>query len=90
MHICISYPLPYLNKYALTTNVFAYVKYANTFACQNYLRKIVVVPLNTIHIILFCYTVFQQPATDQSIRYVDLPKDHMVTNFTQPDPQILL
>ena len=87
MHICItSYPLPYLNKY---TNV-AYVKYANTFACQNYLRKIVVVPLNTIHIILFCFTVFQQPATHQSIRYVDLPKDHMVTNFTQPDPQILL
>ena len=31
----------YLNKYALTTNVSAYVKYANTFACQNYLCKIV-------------------------------------------------
>jgi len=34
--------LKYLNKYALTANVSAYVKYANTFACQNYLRKIVV------------------------------------------------
>jgi sterol desaturase/sphingolipid hydroxylase (fatty acid hydroxylase superfamily) len=31
-----------LNKYALTTNISAYVKYANTFACQNYLHKIVV------------------------------------------------
>jgi len=50
-HICISYPLTYLkylNKYALTTNVSAYVKYANTFACQNYLRKIVV-----LHISIF-------------------------------------
>src|SRR6266481_5472710 len=45
MHICISYSLAYLkylNKYVLTTNVSAYVKYVNTFACQNYLCKIVV------------------------------------------------
>src|ERR1700734_493649 len=34
--------LKYLNKYALTTNIFAYVKYVNTFVCQNYLHKIVV------------------------------------------------
>jgi hypothetical protein len=26
----------------LTANISAYVKYVNTFACQNYLRKIVV------------------------------------------------
>ena len=35
IHICISYSLAYLkhlNKYALTTNVSAYVKYVNTFA----------------------------------------------------------
>ena len=45
VHICISYPLAYLkylNKYALTTNVSMYVKYVNTFPCQNYLHKIVV------------------------------------------------
>jgi hypothetical protein len=30
------------NKYALATNVSAYVKYVNTFACQNYLCKTVV------------------------------------------------
>ena len=44
IHICISYSLAYLkclNKYALTTNVSTYVKYVNTFACQNYLHKIV-------------------------------------------------
>jgi hypothetical protein len=43
-YICISYPLTYLkylNKYALPANVSTYVKYANTFACQNHLRKIV-------------------------------------------------
>jgi hypothetical protein len=33
--------IKYFNKYALTTNVSAYVKYVNTFVCQNYLRKIV-------------------------------------------------
>ena len=41
-HICISYSLvylKYLNKCVLTTNVSAYVKYVNTFACQNYLFK---------------------------------------------------
>ena len=27
-------------KYALTTNVSTYVKYVNTFVCQNYLCKI--------------------------------------------------
>lgn len=32
----------YLNKYTLPTNVSAYVKYVNAFACQNYLCKIVV------------------------------------------------
>jgi hypothetical protein len=39
-----SYPLTYLkylNKYALPTDVSTYVKYANTFECQNYLCKIV-------------------------------------------------
>jgi hypothetical protein len=44
-HICISYPLAYFkyfNKYALTANASAYVKYVTTFACPNYLRKIVV------------------------------------------------
>src|SRR6266481_5105357 len=42
-YTCISYSLgylKYLNKYALTANVSAYVKYVNTFACQNYLCKI--------------------------------------------------
>jgi len=46
-----SYPLAYLkylNKYALTTNVSAYVKYVNTFACQNYLCKIVALCISTI------------------------------------------
>jgi hypothetical protein len=33
--------IKYFNKYALTTNVSAYVKYVNTFVCQNYLCKIV-------------------------------------------------
>jgi vesicle coat complex subunit len=33
--------LKYLNEYVLTTNVSAYVKYVNTFACQNYFHKIV-------------------------------------------------
>src|ERR1700689_2579341 len=45
MHTYVSYPLAYLkylNKYALTVNVSTYVTYANTFVCQNYLRKIVV------------------------------------------------
>ena len=45
IHICISYPLAYLkylNKYALTANVSTFVKYVNTFVCQNYSRKIVV------------------------------------------------
>ena len=28
--------------YALTANISAYVKYVNTYACQNYLPKIVV------------------------------------------------
>jgi hypothetical protein len=49
IHICISYPLEYLkylNKYPLTTNVSTYVKYVNTFACQNYLRKIVVLHIS--------------------------------------------
>ena len=31
--------LKYLNKYALTGNVSTYVKYVNTFVCQNYLCK---------------------------------------------------
>jgi hypothetical protein len=35
--------LKYLNKYTWTTNVSTYVKYVNTFACQNYLCKIVVI-----------------------------------------------
>ena len=41
IHTYVSYSLAYLkylNKYALTTNVSAYV---NTFVCQNYLCKIV-------------------------------------------------
>jgi len=38
--------LKYLNKYVLTTNVSAYVKYDNTFACQNYLRKIIVLRIS--------------------------------------------
>jgi len=41
---CISYSLAYLkylNKYVLTTNVSTYVQYVNTFACRNYLCKIV-------------------------------------------------
>ena len=38
--------LEYLNKYALTANVSAYVKYVNTYACQNYLRKIVVLRIS--------------------------------------------
>ena len=45
----ISYPLAYLkylNKYALTTNGSTYVKYVNTFACQNYLHKIVVLHIS--------------------------------------------
>ena len=42
--ICTHYPLAYLkylNKYVLTADVSACVKYANTFVCQNYLCKIV-------------------------------------------------
>jgi len=45
IHTCISYSLAYLkylNKYALTTTIATYVKYVKTFACQNYLCKIVV------------------------------------------------
>jgi len=48
-HICISYSLAYLkylNKYVLTADVSAYVKYANTFVCQNYLHKIVVLHIS--------------------------------------------
>jgi len=44
-YVCISYSLAYLkylNKCVLTKNVSAYVKYVNTFACWNYLCKIVV------------------------------------------------
>jgi hypothetical protein len=47
VHICISNPLAYLkysNKHVLTANVSAYVKFVNTFVCQKYLRKIVVLP----------------------------------------------
>ncbi|KIM88973.1 hypothetical protein PILCRDRAFT_813971 [Piloderma croceum F 1598] len=44
-------------------------------------------PLNTMHVTLFCYIVFQKPVTHQSKRYVDLPEDHTVTDFTQPDPK---
>jgi hypothetical protein len=43
-YVSISYSsayLKYLNKYVLTANLSAYVKYVNTFACQNYLHKIV-------------------------------------------------
>ena len=38
-HYSLAY-FKYLNKYALATNVSAYVEYVNTFACQNYLHKI--------------------------------------------------
>ena len=46
IHTYVSYSLAYLkylNKYALTTNVSAYV---NTFVCQNYLCKIVLLCLS--------------------------------------------
>jgi membrane associated rhomboid family serine protease len=48
-YICISYSLAYLkylNKYVLIANVSTYVKYVNTFACQNYLPKIVVLRIS--------------------------------------------
>ena len=34
----------------MTTNVSTYVKYVNTFACQNYLHKIVVLSIQEVYI----------------------------------------
>ena len=45
MHTYVSYSL-YLKKYLLTANVSAYVEYVNTFVCQNYACKIVVLHIS--------------------------------------------
>ena len=42
MHTYVSYS----KKYLLTANVSAYVEYVNTFVCQNYLCKIVVLHIS--------------------------------------------
>ena len=49
MYIFVRYPLAYLkylNKYVLTANVSTNVKYVNTYACQYYLHKIVVLHIS--------------------------------------------
>ena len=54
----------------MLTNVSAYVKFVNTFACQNYLRKIVVLCISD--------TARQKRICGAQLSYVNMRHAHIV------------